>query len=151
MRRFAYVGAPALLLATGGVAMSNPPAAPPGPYRFVENTDRWVGVLRGEWLLIGKLDKDGEFVHEHRVRRGDPLFGATPAFVLLNGGGPKPRKTFEFRHGALIPGELRDGAFFPEVGGKVIAFADYTYSPEAPPIWNLPGGFQPVKPPAGKK
>ena len=27
------------------------------------------------------------------------------------------------------------------VGGKIIAFKDYEYSPTAPRIWNLPGGF----------
>lgn len=151
MRQFAIVGAPALLLTFGGAATPDPPAAPLAQYRYVENTGRWVGVFRGEWLLIGKLDKDGEFVHEYRAGRDEPLFGGLPGFVLLNGGGTKSRKAFEFRHGTLTPGELRkDGAFVPEVGGKIIAFADYTYTPDAPRIWNLPGGFVPVEPPAKK-
>ncbi|OWK41792.1 hypothetical protein FRUB_03870 [Fimbriiglobus ruber] len=42
----------------------------------------------------------------------------------------------------LIPGEIRPlGQFVPEVGGKIIRFADYRYNPEAKPIWNLPGKF----------
>ncbi|MBX9625690.1 MAG: hypothetical protein K2X82_17950 [Gemmataceae bacterium] len=153
MRRSACVAASALLLAIGGAAAtSDPPAAPPVRYKFVENTDRWVGVRRGGWLLIGKLDKDGEFTQEQRIPEGKPWSRGLPAHGLLNGAGPEPRKAYELRHGALVPGEIRkDGAFVPEVGGKIIAFADYQYAPEAPPIWNLPGGFQPVEPPAEKK
>ncbi|MBX9625691.1 MAG: hypothetical protein K2X82_17955 [Gemmataceae bacterium] len=151
MRRSAFLGASALLLAVGGAAMSDPPAPPPAQYRFVENTDRWVGVHRGGWRLIGKLDKDGEFTQEQRFRRGAGA-SSVPAHELLNGSRPAAAKAYEFRHGALVPGELRkDGAFVPEVGGTVIKFADYKYTPEAPRIWNLPGYFVPVEPPTDKK
>ena len=49
-------------------------------YEFVQDTDRLVGILRGKWMIIGRLDKDGNFIPKadgsfqvlmaHR-RRGD--------------------------------------------------------------------------------
>jgi hypothetical protein len=60
----------------------------------------------------------------------------------------RAKPVYEFRSGVLAPGEIREGGnFAPEVGGKIVAFADYTYTPDATPIWNLPGGFRPEKPP----
>lgn len=150
MRPLLFAGAPALLLAMGGVAMSDRPA-PPKEYKFVENTDRWVEVIHGKWRLSGQLDKGGEFTQVFRVLRDAPPAMMPPA-ELLNGPGQvaaAPVKAYELRHGTLIPGELRkNGPFVPEVGGTVIKFADYRYSPEGPQIWNLPGRFVPVEPPA---
>ena len=154
MRLRAFVGASALL-ALGGAAMSDPPPAPPVEYKFVENTDRWVSVVRGEWRLIGKLDKNGEFVFRNREGLRDAVSAGSVPDVTLNGAGLAAKKAYEFRSGVLIPGEMRkDGdfvTFVPEAGGKIIAFADYKYTPDGPPIWNLPGRFQPVKPPDAKK
>ncbi|MBX9625689.1 MAG: hypothetical protein K2X82_17945 [Gemmataceae bacterium] len=153
MRRFAFVGVPALLFASGGAAMTDPPAAPPVRYKFVENTDRWVRVIRGKWEFTGKLDKNGEFTQEFRAPAGGPATMMPPADLLAGPGQlGAAAKAYEIRFGTLIPGTLRkDGLFVPEVGGKVIKFADYKYSPEGPQIWNLPGWFVPDDPPAAKK
>ena len=52
----------------------------------------------------------------------------------------------------LIPGEIQDdGRFVPEVGGTIIKFTDYTYTPTGPRIWNLPGYFVPNEPEAADK
>jgi len=153
--RFPRAARGTLLLVLGATAMSGRPAPgdpPPERYVFVENTDRWVGVIRGEWLLVGKLDKNGDFVHEHKLKKGQGTSRGIPPFTLLNVTGPTPRKVYEFRSGVLVPGELRpEGNFVPEAGGKVVRFADYQYAPGATPVWNLPGVFEPEKPPAPKK
>jgi hypothetical protein len=133
------------LLVLGAVAMSGrtaPSDPPKGRYVFFENTDRWVAVIRGEYELIGKLDKNGEFIHEIKLEAGAATSAGIPPAALLNGPRPAPTKAYEFRSGVLIPGEMqKDGRFVPEVGGKIIPFKDYTYTPTAPPIWNLPGVF----------
>jgi hypothetical protein len=134
------------LFASAGLFMSNRPAFPDPPkerYVFIENTDRWVGVSRGDWYLVGKLDKNGDFVHEHKLKNGQPST-LLPVHWIINSSGDarKSRKVYEFRSGVLIPGEITpDGYFVPEVGGKIIPFKDYQYSPTATPIWNLPGVF----------
>ena len=125
-----------------------PPPTDPPQYEFVLNVDRLVGIQREDFLLIGKLDKDGEFTHMYKKEAsvsadGEKfIFGSGPAYVLLNVGGLKPSKVYEYRSGMLIPGLMRAGGkFIPEEGAKVIRFTDYKYAPHAIPIWNLPGGF----------
>jgi hypothetical protein len=62
-----------------------------------------------------------------------------------------PVRCYEFRNGVLIPGTMdTKGRFIPEVGGKIIPFSDYRYSPLAPRIWNLPGYFKYTHPLAKK-
>ena len=143
MRRQRSTGLLLFVIATIAIcarpALSDPPKE---RYVFVENTNRYVGILRGEWELIGKLDSDGEFVKEFRVERVGAFSGGIPAHVIVNFPGLKAKKVYEFRSKMLIPGELQpDGRFVPEAGGKIIPFKDYVYSPTAPRIWNLPGGF----------
>ena len=127
------------------ILMSDRPACSDPPnerYVFVENTNRWVVIIRGEWQLIGKLDKNGDFIQDKKYKKGQG--GSRPSSVLINSSGhaSKSKKVYEFRSGALIPGEIQpDGQFVPQVGGKIIPFKDYNYSPTATPIWNLPGVF----------
>ena len=40
---------------------------PASEYVFVRDLDMWVGVLRGEWVLVGKLDARFE---ELEIRNG---------------------------------------------------------------------------------
>ena len=141
------MGARVFLFAAGGLLMPYSPVFPDPPkerYVFVENTNRWVGVIRGEWHLIGKLDTNGDFVHQLKLQAGQPWSAGIPAHGIINSSGDarKAKKVYEFRSGVLIPGEIQpDGRFVPEVGGKIIPFKDYEYSPTATPIWNLPGVF----------
>ena len=153
VHQFPAAALAAALLAGGTLArQSTPPSAPAERYVFVENTDVWVGVIRGEACLIGKFDKNGDFTHEIKRKSVGGGSAGIPAHGVVNAAGSTPRKVYEFRSCVLIPGELRkDGNFVPEVGGKIIAFADYKYTPEATRIWNLPGGFVLEKPPEPKK
>ena len=128
--------------------VSNPSAGSDPPkekYVFHENTSRWVAVDRGEWHLVGKLNKDGDFVADFMWKKGQGK-SLTPTETLNSAVfTSNPQKAYEFRSGMLIPGKIeRDGRFVPEVGGKIVAFKDYEYDPNSPttiPIWNLPGVF----------
>ena len=130
------------------ILMSDRPACSDPPkerYVFVENIDRWVAVNRGEWHLVGKLNKDGDFVADFMWKKGQGK-SLTPTETLNSAVfTSNPQKAYEFRSGMLIPGKIeRDGRFVPEVGGKIVAFKDYEYDPNSPttiPIWNLPGVF----------
>ncbi|HEX4613102.1 MAG TPA: hypothetical protein VH092_33245 [Urbifossiella sp.] len=135
--------APVILFAhLGGYATAADPPAP--AYRFVPNTDRWVQVARGETILLGKLDAAGNLEETGRRRVGEPVMsGPARWYYPINFVG-RPKKAYEYRSGVLVPGELHpDGNFVPTVGGAIMRFDDYRYSPGATPIWNLPGTFVP--------
>lgn len=112
-------------------------------YVFYPYTERVVGICRGEWVLTGKLDINGDFEQEgKRPRFGRSTIGLP--YALITPTIDAPLKMYEYRSGMLIPGELqRDGRFIPKVGGKIIPLKDYVYSPTATKIWNLPGAFVP--------
>jgi hypothetical protein len=113
---------------------------PEPEYEFIPAVDRWVSINRGDDLLIGKLDKNGDFNQAFRYPLNAPLSGGLPPTTRLTNG--SPRKAYEYRSGGLIPGTLSDTGFVPEIDAKVISFPAYRYSPSAPPIWNLPGFFR---------
>lgn len=53
-------------------------------------------------------------------------------------------KVYEYRSGILIPMIFHERlGLMPEVGGKMVEFKDYEYSPAARRIYNLPGFFRP--------
>lgn len=56
----------------------------------------------------------------------------------------KDEQVYEYRSDYLIP-MVFDSKYglIPEVGGKIIEFKDYQYSPTARRIYNLPGRFVP--------
>jgi hypothetical protein len=128
-------------------------AHPEQKYVFILDTERYVGLRRDGAILLGKLDKNGEFSQEHRIEAtGNDgmkmILYSGPSYELLNDSIVVPgpivltRKVYEFRSGMLIPGEIQaDGRFVPEEGGKITKFKDYEYTPTATPIWNLPGRF----------
>jgi hypothetical protein len=121
---------------------------PPEPeYVFVPDTTRWVMIER--WvgkeprtvLLRGKLDAEGNFVQHAKYE--SIILSCPPGCTLINSPGDSPKPVYEFRSGRLIKGQLMpDGNFVPDVGSTVIHFQDYRYSPDAIPIWNLPGYFK---------
>jgi hypothetical protein len=114
--------------------------APEVKFVFVQDTDRRVAIDRGDVELIGKLDEAGNFTE--KFKHVKHTFYSGPLYYRINSTDGKPRKVYEFRSGRLIKGELdTSGNFVPEVGSTVISFKDYKYSPDAIPIWNLPGKF----------
>ncbi len=124
-------------------------APPPQPeYRYVENTERYVGVHRGRQVFIGKLDHAGNFI---RDPGWDPLrLGAgassVPPYDMINFRRPGLIHVYEYRSGRLVQGELDEqGNFVPAIGSKVIDFKDYHYGKDAPRIYNLPGRFEPKR------
>jgi len=138
----------ATVLCFGACGTTNQPSgqeaatADSDEYKFVEDTSRWIVLIQGETDSIGKLDADGNFVPDKRwfqLKKGQPL-SSVPPRTLING---FPHKgVYEFRSRRLVPGDLDDsGNFIPTVGGRIIDFKDYHYSPKAPKIYNLPGKF----------
>jgi hypothetical protein len=137
---------------TGFTALPVQPAKDPMPkYRFVEDTSREVAVYRGEFVLLGKLDRYGEFQLESKNLKNST---SLPQWrqIAINPPTPAGKKVYEFRSGRLIKGEIKDdGSFVPDLGSKVIEFKDYTYDPEGIQIYNLPGRFVEQEKPGEKK
>jgi len=134
----------ALLAATACVKSLSAAPVPAQEYTFVPNTGRWVEVIRGEYKMIGKLDREGNFVPTYIYPITAEL-SCAPARKPLTSPSLQPRKVYEFRSGRLIQGELlKSGNFVPDLGCAVMRFDDYKFSPEAIPIWNLPGDFTKV-------
>lgn len=74
------------------------------------------------------------------MRKGVDRVGSWPPYLLDRY--KTNDKLFEFRKGILIPMIMdKDRGLIPEIGGKIMEFKDYEYSPSARPIYNLPGRF----------
>jgi hypothetical protein len=136
-----------MVLATGMVcAVASHPISrsesPIDEYVFLEDTERKVGLYRNGSVLVGKLDRKGNFLQEKRCADDtDP--GVRECKKLI--GYTEPTSAYEFRSGRLIDGFMQpSGIFVPSAGSKVIPFSDYRYQPGSPPIWNLPGEFKKV-------
>ena len=109
----------------------NAPTPDSEEYQYVKDTALWVQVWLGERKLIGKLDAAGNFIPDKRYlfEKGQPFSSIPPARGINS-----PQKgVYEFRSGRLIPGDIDDdGNFIPTIGGRIIDFKDYRYSPKAP-------------------
>jgi hypothetical protein len=115
-------------------------------YEFVQDTDRLVGILRGKWMIIGRLDKNGNFIPKadgsFQVLRKDQPASSIDPFEIINSRVERRETVLEFRSGSLIKGVLEtDGNFVPDLNSKVLAFKDYHYSEDSIRIYNLPGSF----------
>lgn len=151
-----------ILLLAAGVAPGCAPNAPPPPageagaseYVFVPDTDRLVAIERvtpESTTLIGRLDIAGNFLEDpppDKAPPGPPPDPAKRGIPVINApyvtavGERVPQAAYEYRSGRLVKGVIDpNGNFVPEPGSKVIAFADYRYTPGGLPIWNLPGRF----------
>jgi hypothetical protein len=131
-----------LLFATGAFAAP----VPPSEYVFVQDLDRWVGVRSGESLHIGKLDAEGKFTTTHQFRANAGL-SHVPRFTRINPFDLKPRPVYEMRSFLLVKGIMMpSGKFVPDPGTAGMTFEEYKskFTPEMPPIWNLPGYFRKV-------
>ncbi len=116
--------------------------------QYVPMPDRYVGLLTAEALVVGKLTADGKFkaVTQYPIRDGHILIISGPMFTDLNGPDVVARPVVYHLDGkTLTPGRVTaNGAFTADPKGVAIPFAEYEYSPTAPPIWNLPGRFLPL-------
>lgn len=118
-------------------------------------------MVRDGFILFGRIDKYGNHIWEYNSRNVETakknelyreyLFDEDfPEKLTPDRVGTKTRPLsgnigpcYEYRHGKLIPGVLRGYDFVPQLGGKVIEFSEYQYSPKSSPIYNLPGEFVP--------
>jgi hypothetical protein len=123
-----------------------PDVARPAPratrYIFVQDLDPVVGVRRRFVVIYGKLNADGELIADGKrtlnARDANLPYGR----IINNLTSDQPRPCYELHSGRLIKGVLTTaGSFVPEVGSAVTRFEDYEYTPDGPPIWNLPGFF----------
>jgi hypothetical protein len=110
-------------------------------YVYVPDTAREVGFHRQRVLFIGTLDADGNFYVERQYDDDQPGSRKIGRLTWIGKWGP----AYELRAGKLVKGEI-DGAgvFVPDPWAPVIRFQDYRFSPDAIPIWNLPGYFKKI-------
>lgn len=132
-----------IAVSTGTIIVAQLGKSAEDQYVFAPDVDRLVGIVRGDFVLIGRLDLQGNFSESMRRVPG-PVSSALPPYTIINSFAAdlKPRPVYEYRSGRLIKGviDLKCN-FVPDVGSTVILFKDYRYSPKALPIWNLPGRF----------
>jgi hypothetical protein len=116
-------------------------------YEFVPDTDRFVGLYRGNRESIGKLDHKGNFIPDPRwVDIGEGSYFMHERINLHAG------PAYEFRSGRLILGEIdKEHNFIPKLDSKVIDFEDFKFSETAIRIYNLPGKFVKKKDKDSKK
>ncbi|HMP59422.1 MAG TPA: hypothetical protein PKD86_08730 [Gemmatales bacterium] len=116
------------------------------PFVFVQDLTPRVHHKWGDKVYVGNLDTHGRFIPDPFVPPQEPekFAGIVPTSRPLMVGPDGRREVYEFRAGRLVPGKLTDDdRFIPEVGGLIIHIRDYVYTPEARPIYNLPGQFYP--------
>lgn len=112
-------------------------------YTFVENVNRPVAIYLGQFVLLGNLDRNGEFRMESKNLRNSTELPKWRK-IAINEPTFRGEKVYEFRSGRLIRGEIKeDGSFVPDLRSRVIDFRDYRYYPDGPRIYNLPGYFVP--------
>jgi hypothetical protein len=121
------------LSAAGQVAMK---------YVFVENVARDWSLRRDGYIIAGRLNSRGEFTETFRLVHTAHIGGGVQIGPVLNFSLVEGTPVYELRSGVLVPGTFdKDGYFVPDVGGKIIKFSEYKYSPDGPKIWNLPGEY----------
>jgi hypothetical protein len=117
-----------------------------GTHVFVQDLTELYHRKWGKFVYIGQLDAFGTFVPDSYLPPQEPekFAGIVPNSRPLMLGPDGRREVYEFRAGRLVPGKLTDDdRFVPQVGGLIIHIRDYVYTPEARPIYNLPGRFYP--------
>ncbi|MBX9627020.1 MAG: hypothetical protein K2X82_24675 [Gemmataceae bacterium] len=148
--------------ATDGLIRREP--APPPRRALVADPGRWVGVLRGGRVAVGKLDAGGVFTPDPGVEPVADAGGTTATARLPDGtaaevpvinrpSGPGQEMVFELQRGALVRGTLKaDGRFVPWPWSRVLWWSWYERA-EDPEyrIYNLPGRIVDVAPPPRKR
>src|SRR5205823_2068815 len=106
-RLFAIVALTAAAVTTHRLSAETVTGATPAPqaeYVFVQDTERYVAIDRGNAELIGNLDANGNFTLRMKYIKGH--FYSGPQYEVINSTGGKPKPAYEFRSGRLIKGEL---------------------------------------------
>jgi hypothetical protein len=107
----------------------------------------------GDKYYQGVIASDGSFVPD--LQKSPGLLGQTGSDFLAPHYriAAKPNeRVYEYRSGYLIPMVfVNKYELIPEVGGIIIDFKDYHYSPTARRIYNLPGRFVLKKDDTAKK
>lgn len=112
----------------------------PAEYVFVPDLSIRYRHYLGESTCLGKLDIHGTFIHD--MTTINSKFGIIGGPSKLIEAKTPNEKVYEYRSGVLVPMYISDkNKLIPEVGGKIIDFKDYHYSPTARRIYNLPGRF----------
>ncbi|MBL8825223.1 MAG: hypothetical protein JNJ77_21730 [Planctomycetia bacterium] len=117
-------------------------------YEFIPSSTKSKYHSVGIRDCLGTIDADGNF--RPNLSDLEKMINAFKRKLPRSRMGPSnlierkhtKEKVYENRSGILVPmvfDEYR--GLIPEVGGKIIDFKDYRYSPEARRIYNLPGRF----------
>ena len=110
-------------------------------YRYVSSREKVYHHQIGDLIWRGTVNEAGDFVPDTETPpRAAKVFitgGETHLFSASRARAP----VFEYRFGRLIPGELHQSEFIPQIGGKVIDMKEYmrNYSRASPRVYNLPG------------
>ncbi len=113
---------------------------PAAEYVFVPDVSIRYRHYLGENTCLGKLDANGTFIHD--MTTINSKFGLIGGPSKLIEAKTPNEKVYEYRSGVLVPMYINDkNKLIPEVGGKIIDFKEYKYSPTARRIYNLPGRF----------
>jgi hypothetical protein len=106
---------------------------------FPDQTIRYRHLV-AQWTCLGTLDAKGTFIPD--MTTINSKFGIIGGPSNLVEAKTPNEKVYEYRTGILVPMTINDkNKLIPEVGGKIIDFKDYHYSPNARHIYNLPGRF----------
>lgn len=123
----------------------------PENYRYFSRAGWSASTYVYNMLVYGRMHEDGELEIEHINDTSKPGRIVGQSIFILGVSkfrkGPSSNQCYEFRSGILIPGTMDfNGQFTPEIGGKIIPFSEYRYTPLERPIWNLPGYFSYIGP-----
>jgi hypothetical protein len=92
-------------------------------YVFVPMPEREVAIWHGDYLLVGKLDSEGDFLQQKQIKL-DGAYSGRYAFDPINVPSrrtdyAKPEPAYEYRSGRLIEGTIWfDNQFVPALRSK---------------------------------
>lgn len=109
-------------------------------YEFIPDITVRYRHYIAQFPCLGTLDAKGTFIPD--MSTINSKFGLIGGPSKLIEAKTPNEKIYEYRTGILVPMYINDkNKLIPEVGGKIIDFKDYKYSPTARRIYNLPGRF----------
>ncbi len=114
-------------------------------YRYDASLSSVLSFKVGNIECQGHFNQDGEFIPiVSIIPRADEWDITSNAPRPLESVFREKERLYELRHGVLIPVfYYRERGFVPEVGGEIVPFSEYKYTPLSRRIYNLPGRFIP--------